>query len=60
MKHSLYRLGRLVPVVALAGVMYGGPVVAQTTDQAQAWPPGTSEQAPPFEQGFGVQASGVV
>jgi hypothetical protein len=45
MKHSLYRLGRLVPVVALAGVMYGGPVVAQTTDQAQAWPPAASVPA---------------
>ncbi len=45
MKHSLNRLGRLVPVVALAGVMYGGPVVAQTSDQAQAWPPAASVPA---------------
>lgn len=45
MKHSLHRLGRLVPVVALAGLMYGGPVVAQTTDQAQAWPPAASVPA---------------
>jgi hypothetical protein len=45
MKHSLNRLGRLVPVVALAGVMYGGPVAAQTTDQAQAWPPAASVPA---------------
>lgn len=42
MKHRLHRLGRLLPVVALLGVMYGSPAVAQTTDQAQAWPPASS------------------
>ncbi|MCK2089536.1 hypothetical protein MXC99_15285 [Thauera aromatica] len=45
MKHRLNRLGRLAPVVALAAVLYGGPVVAQTTDQAQAWPPAASVPA---------------
>ena len=45
MKHRLHRLGRLLPVVALLGVMYGSPVVAQTTDQAQAWPPAASVPA---------------
>ena len=45
MKHRLHRLGRLLPVVALLGVMYGSPVVAQTADQAQAWPPAASVPA---------------
>ena len=45
MKHRLHRLGRLLPVVALLGVMYGSPVVAQTTDQAQASPPASSVAA---------------
>ena len=45
MKHRLHRLGRLLPVVALLGVMYGSPVGAQTTDQAQAWPPASSVPA---------------
>ena len=45
MKHRLHRLGRLLPVVALLGVMYGSPAVAQTTDQAQASPPASSVAA---------------
>ncbi len=45
MKHRLHRLGRLLPVVALLGVMYGSPAVAQTTDQAHAWPPASSVPA---------------
>jgi hypothetical protein len=45
MKHSLHRLGRLMPVVALASALYGSPVVAETTDQAQAWPPASSVPA---------------
>ena len=45
MKHSLHRLGRLVPVVALLAALHGSPVFAQTTDQAQAWPPAASVPA---------------
>lgn len=45
MKNSLHRLGRLVPAVALIGALYGSPVVAQTTAQAQAWPPAASVPA---------------
>lgn len=45
MKHWLYRFGRLLPVVTLVGAMYGSPVVAQSTGQAQAWPPASSVPA---------------
>ena len=38
MKLRLYRLAGLMPVVALAAALHGSPVVAQTTDPAQAWP----------------------
>ncbi len=30
MKHSLHRLGRLVPVVALVAALHGSPALAQT------------------------------
>jgi hypothetical protein len=45
MKQRLYRLAGLMPVVALAAALHGSPVVAQTTDQAQAWPPAASVPA---------------
>ena len=45
MKQRLYRLAGLMPVVALAATLHGSPVVAQTTDQAQAWPPAASVPA---------------
>ena len=45
MKLRLYRLAGLMPVVALAAALHGSPVVAQTTDQAQAWPPAASVPA---------------
>lgn len=45
MKHSPHPLGRLVPVVALMGALHGGPVVAQTLDQAGAWSPAASVPA---------------
>ena len=45
MKLCLYRLAGLMPVVALAAALHGSPVVAQTTDQAQAWPPAASVPA---------------
>ena len=45
MKHRLHRLAGLMPVVALTGALFAGPVVAQTTGQAQAWPPAASVPA---------------
>ncbi|MBS0555332.1 MAG: hypothetical protein JSS47_22845 [Proteobacteria bacterium] len=45
MKHRLHRLAGLMPVVALAAALHGSPVVAQTTGQAQAWPPASSVPA---------------
>lgn len=45
MKLRLYRLAGLMPVVALAAALHGSPVAAQTTDQAQAWPPAASVPA---------------
>lgn len=45
MKLRLYRLAGLMPVVALAAALHGSPVVAQTTDPAQAWPPAASVPA---------------
>jgi hypothetical protein len=45
MKHHLHRLGWFVPAIALAGVLYGGSVVAQTTNQVQTWPPAASVPA---------------
>ena len=45
MKLRLYRLAGLMPVVALAAALHGSPVVAQTTEQAQAWPPASSVPA---------------
>jgi hypothetical protein len=44
MKHSLHRIGRLVPVVALIGALHGSPVLAQA-DQAPAWAPAASVPA---------------
>jgi hypothetical protein len=44
MKHRLYRLGRLVPVVALIGALHGSPVLAQT-EQVPAWAPAASVPA---------------
>ena len=45
MKLRLYRLAGLMPVVALAAALHGSPVVAQTTDPVQAWPPAASVPA---------------
>lgn len=45
MKRILHRLAGLVPFVALTAALHGSPVVAQTTDQAQAWPPAASVPA---------------
>jgi hypothetical protein len=45
MKQRSYRLAGLMPVVALAAALHGSPVVAQTIDQAQAWPPAASVPA---------------
>ena len=45
MKHSPYRLAGLMPVFALTAALHGSPVLAQTTEQAQAWPPASSVPA---------------
>ena len=45
MKHRLHRLAGLMPVVALTAALFASPVVAQTTAQAQAWPPAASVPA---------------
>ena len=45
MKHRLHRLGGLMPVVALTAALFASPVGAQTTAQAQAWPPAASVPA---------------
>lgn len=45
MKHSPYRLAGLMPVFALAAALQAGPALAQSTEQAQAWPPAASVPA---------------
>ena len=45
MELRYFRLAGLMPVVALAAALHGSLVVAQTTDQAQAWPPAASVPA---------------
>ena len=45
MEMRYFRLAGLMPVVALAAALHGSPVVAQTTDPAQAWPPAASVPA---------------
>ena len=45
MKHSPYRLAGLMPVFALAAALQASPAVAQTAEQAQAWPPAASVPA---------------
>ncbi len=45
MKHSPYRFAGLMPVFALAAALQASPAVAQTAEQAQAWPPAASVPA---------------
>lgn len=45
MKHRPYGLAGLMPVFALAAALHGSPAVAQTAEQAQAWPPAASVPA---------------
>lgn len=45
MKLRLFRLAGLMPVAALAAALHGSPVLAQTTEQAQPWPPAASGPA---------------
>lgn len=45
MKRNSRRFAGLMPVVVLAAALHGAPVVAQTTDQVQAWPPASSVPA---------------
>ncbi|WEN43042.1 hypothetical protein CKCBHOJB_02643 [Thauera sp. GDN1] len=45
MKRNSHRFAGLMPVVVLAAALHGAPVVAQTMDQAQAWPPASSVPA---------------
>lgn len=45
MKRNSHRFAGLMPVVVLAAALHGAPVVAQTTDQVQAWPPASSVPA---------------
>lgn len=44
-KHRLYRLAGLMPVLALSAALHAGPTLAQSMDQAQAWPPASSVPA---------------
>ncbi len=44
-KHRLYRLAGLMPVLALSAALHAGPTLAQSMEQAQAWPPASSVPA---------------
>ena len=45
MKLRSFRLAGLMPVAALVAALHGSPVLAQTTEQAQPWPPAASGPA---------------